>query len=317
MNLIKNNRTHLRRLRGSFLLLLFLCAALACPAAAAEKQEYTVKVVAAADGMQTDGVQVSLYKVAELNESDGSFVPVQPYDGYGIRFSCDTAGEMKDLAHTLEAYVLRDRRQPTAVRQTDGMGTATFSLTEDGLYLVLGSEAVKGSLRYVPEPTLILLPQRGADAKPLREVTAQLKCELKKITGTPISLRVLKIWSDAGAAAQRPAEIKVQLLQDAKVYGEVILNAENNWDYTWNNLSPAYQWRVAEAKIPANYTCRISCDGSLFTITNSITPDTPRQPGDRQLPNTGVSWLPILILTCVGLLLVLLGRLIKSREEHE
>lgn len=96
-----------------------------------------------------------------------------------------------------------------------------------------------------------------------------------------VSRTVKKIWEDAdNRYRRRPESIQVQLLADGEAEGPaVILNEENQWSYTWNNLPEKIggqniRYTVAELGKIEGYVVTYSED--TFTITNTYTvPNTP------------------------------------------
>jgi len=147
------------------------------------------------------------------------------------------------------------------------------------------------------------------------------------------SVRVVKVWDDDGnEAGLRPESIRVQLLDDGAPYGvPVVLKASTGWDHTWNRLPEGGTWSVAELDVPDGYTCSVSGNGSVFTITNSVstepiphTPDPLSDMGEDEPPLANVPatgdfsalWAAMSVLSGSGLAVMrLCGR--KKREDEE
>ena len=173
--------------------------------------------------------------------------------------------------------------------------------------------------------------------------------------GSTISITVNKIWDDAEAEdVQRPASVTVQLLRNGNVYETRVLNEGNGWKYHWNGLSASSQWQIAEVDVPEDYTVMVERENNTFIVTNTATTDiddpntplgpgedgdpgdggdgTPVDPGDPGdggefdipeegvpqggLPDTGVHWLPVQILTVVGILCFSVGWIESRREKN-
>ena len=81
-------------------------------------------------------------------------------------------------------------------------------------------------------------------------------------------LSVRKVWSD-GSANHTNDSITVNLLKDGKVEKSQVLNAENNWAYTFDRLAEGHTWTAEEAAVPAGYTVSYSTTGTMTTITNT------------------------------------------------
>ncbi len=88
---------------------------------------------------------------------------------------------------------------------------------------------------------------------------------------------VTKVWNDAdNQDGKRPSTIQVQLLADGNPEGEpVVLDATNNWVYTWENLDLMREgkeiaYTVEEVSVPEGYTLTSNVtEGIYTTITNS------------------------------------------------
>lgn len=89
-------------------------------------------------------------------------------------------------------------------------------------------------------------------------------------------LSVRKVWSD-GSANHTNDSITVNLLKDGKVEKSHVLNAENNWAYTFDRLAEGHTWTAEEAAVPAGYTVSYKTEGTETTITNTKN-DTPPTP---------------------------------------
>ena len=91
------------------------------------------------------------------------------------------------------------------------------------------------------------------------------------------SISVEKIWNDNNNQdGKRPESIQVQLKANGNNEGETItLNAENNWKYTWNNLSEyengiKVTYTVEETEVPTEYTVTYNNENSgKIIITNT------------------------------------------------
>lgn len=85
-------------------------------------------------------------------------------------------------------------------------------------------------------------------------------------------VNVEKTWEDEDYYA-RPESLEVTLYRDNEVFETVTLTAENNWRYSWTNLTDEFSWSVDEAQIPAEYVKTVTNQGDDWTITNTRTPN--------------------------------------------
>ncbi|MGN0664614.1 MAG: Cna B-type domain-containing protein [Negativibacillus sp.] len=117
---------------------------------------------------------------------------------------------------------------------------------------------------------------------------------------------VKKVWKD-GNSASRPESIKVRLTRNGKTYDTVTLSADNNWRYTWRDLTKASGWEVEEVNVPKGYKVSYDSVGRVFTITNT-----------GNLEQTGqLNW-PIPLLAGIGLALIAGGATLlrKGRKNN-
>ena len=133
------------------------------------------------------------------------------------------------------------------------------------------------------------------------------------------------------------------------------MNAENNWQYAWDNLEDVYAWTVVEKEMD-NYYVGVVREGITFVIKNTYkpssseqtpttpdgqtttTPDgktpttspggktptttpggkTPTTPGgSSKLPQTGQLWWPVPVLLSMGLLFILIGLIRRRGYKNE
>jgi len=84
---------------------------------------------------------------------------------------------------------------------------------------------------------------------------------------TYIDISVNKVWYGTGVA--HPTSVEITLYRDGVVYDTVTLSAENDWNYTWEDLTDEFQWTVDEASVPSGYTKTVRRDGNSFTVVNT------------------------------------------------
>ncbi len=102
------------------------------------------------------------------------------------------------------------------------------------------------------------------------------------------SRTVRKIWCDSdNQKGKRPESIQVQLMADGIAEGDiVVLSAENQWSYTWQNLlqkegDKDIHYTVVEIGTADGYATTYSED--TFTITNTLT--NSGKPGSGSRPS--------------------------------
>lgn len=265
------------------LLLILLCLALQPVTARAltplePDRECSLTLSYSQDGFGFDNLQIRLYRVAEAH-ADGSFQLIAPFSGYPVGIHGITAQkEWQEVASTLKAYIAADQLPPTRTETTDQTGTVTFSGLETGLYLVMGAIAENQLGTYRFNDFMVYLPTPLSPEEFDYDVQAKPKCT--KFTPHP-TYSVTKLWKDAGNEEKRPHAVTVDIFKDGQLHQTVVLNAENNWRYSWNATDGQGLWTVVERDVPENYQVTVSENETAFLITNTSTdPSKPPQTGD-------------------------------------
>lgn len=226
------------------------------------------------------GAEFKLYRAAVVSE-EGNYSPTDefkdiPVDYYGI----NEDGGYK-FASTLEGYIIVDDISPTVTGKTGSDGVLRFNGLETGLYVVIGEDCVKGKYTYKAEPFVVCLPAK-IDGEWKYDVTALPKSDREEEPGEPkpepktTDVKVLKIWDDEyaddddnGDSRRTVKEIEVELVGKGQSGQSVVLNADNNWRYTWEGLDADVDWKVIEKNVPGGYTVSITKQGITFTVTNT------------------------------------------------
>lgn len=296
-----------------------------------------------------EGMELSLYRVAEYEES-GSFTLTEQFRKYPVSLEQKSQEGWQGAADALADYIRRDGITADAVLISGSDRTVCFTDLNWGLYLVLGQttelqEDGKTQI-YEPQTALIALPE---DSKETSEgtdpyqVTAVLKFEKNDKPGNPeeTKIHVLKVWKQ-DQEKERPDSIVVELLQtdvegNTTVVDRQTLTKENQWSYTWKNLSTLMRWSVSEAEVPNGYTVAVTREGDTVVLTNTAkksgNPDgevnpPSKKPTDKtvnkttdktsdKLPQTGQLWWPVLVLLFAGAICLLVGRVLRDRKEEK
>lgn len=238
-------------------------------------------------------MQVSLYRVADENYNlVGSF----------SHYSIDLKQDAQGAANALENRILMDGIEADASNSSDSSYKASFTGLESGIYLVVGKEVFQDGVFYMPQVSLVSLSG---------DLSVDLKYEM---SDKPSRIHVLKVWKKDNKKS-RPKSIEVCLLRsDGIVVDKVILNSDNQWTYTWDNLSTSYTYSVMETSVPSGYkeSCTREKDTIVLTNTGNFMDKVKKK--DEVLPNSGQLWWPVPVLLFVGLVLFGLGRHLKNEE---
>ena len=280
------------------------------------------------------GAKFSIYRVADADET-GELTVRSEFDEFDLDIRGKNDRRWREMAQTLESYVLRRELTPADSGKTDKTGMLTFptqgKTLAAGLYLVIGERHTQGGNDYDAEPFFVLLPTQDLENNEwVYDVSANVKFGKTPVPddGDTVTRKVLKVWDDDGAEDSRPQEITVELLRNRKVYDTVKLSEKNNWRYTWLDLNADARWSVTE-KTVSGYTVSITREGITFVVTNTKkpertdTPDTPVKPSNPSkpsspakptLPQTGAVWWHVEALTLSGLVFLILGALDRKTE---
>ncbi len=229
-------------------------------------------------------VHFALYKVADYQ--DNKFVGTGDFVNYdeSISFNPKDQNEWNSLANTLKAYILRDNVSSLQDNYTNRQYEIDFINLDKGLYLIIGDSIKSGKKTYKSAPFFVILPYQDKDTVEYN-VTVKPKYQTNEDNpggggggggggGTTVKRKALKIWHN-DKEKDRPEYIEVELLRDGKVYDTVKLTAENNWRYSWDNLSDRYDWLLVEKDVPKDYKVSFDRKGITFVITNTHDSTTP------------------------------------------
>lgn len=280
------------------------------------------------------GAKFSIYRVADADET-GELTVRSEFDEFDLDIRGKNDRRWREMAQTLESYVLRRELTPADSGKTDKTGMLTFptqgKTLAAGLYLVIGERHTQGGNDYDAEPFFVLLPTQDlGNNEWVYDVSANVKFGKTPVPddGDTVTRKVLKVWDDDGAEDSRPQEITVELLRNGKVYDTVKLSEKNNWRYTWLNLDADARWSVTE-KTVSGYTVSITREGITFVVTNTKKPDRtdapdtpvkpsnpskPSSPAKPTLPQTGAVWWHVEALALSGLVFLILGALDRKTE---
>lgn len=280
------------------------------------------------------GAKFSICRVADADET-GELTVRSEFDEFDLDIRGKNDRRWREMAQTLESYVLRRELTPADSGKTDKTGMLTFptqgKTLAAGLYLVIGERHTQDGNDYDAEPFFVLLPTQDLENNEwVYDVSANVKFGKTPVPddGDTVTRKVLKVWDDDGAEDSRPQEITVELLRNGKVYDTVKLSEKNNWRYTWLDLDADARWSVTE-KTVSGYTVSITREGITFVVTNTKkpdrtdTPDTPVKPSNPSkpsspakptLPQTGAVWWHVEALALSGLVFLILGALDRKTE---
>lgn len=319
-----------------FLLCISCCI---CASAAQIETEKTVDLSLrfAPHNTPAVGVQYRLYRIADVSQ-DVRFSYVSPYSSYPIAPVGNTTEQWRNLAQTLQGFIVSDGIAADYTAVTDSNGTFRTDGLPTGLYLLTGDPITIDKTVYTPQPFLLCLPVQAGDTWTY-DVHIDAKYD-EYPADTERTVQILKVWQDQNSP-QRPIQATVALYGDGKLYETVVLDKNNNWKHTWKNLSAMTVWTVNEVDVPAGYIVSVGQEHGLFGVVNSVPGDdegstnepstipddeptstpteepTTEPDGEPELPNTGLLWWPVPVLVFGGLVFIVAGITRRRGKQDE
>ncbi|MBQ4648223.1 MAG: Cna B-type domain-containing protein [Clostridia bacterium] len=272
------------------------------------EQTATLTVVYKAEELLFDGLEISLFRVADIG-ADGAYTLSGDFKDYPVDVKVvKSQEEWRTIATTLTAYIVADGISPAATVKTDEEGKAVFEGLSKGLYLVYGVQSEKNDLIYSFESFFSSLPRPDADGNPQYEVTALPKHTTHVPEPDELEYKVVKQWKDS-SSDKRPTSIEIEIFKDGKTVETQTLSAENNWSYSWKAADDGSKWTVVERNIAENYTVSVTEEDTAFIVTNTFKTVIPLPP----MGDVAVVWPYVLALFSVGAILMLLSVGIKRK----
>lgn len=260
------------------------------------KASCTLTLTYTASGTALKGQTIRVYQAASIS-ADGVYGLYGQFAGYPLNISAPTTQrEWRQMAVTLESYVVAGQMKATAQGITGNDGVVRFSDLAPGLYLVSALRAQQGGLTYVFDAFVAAVPGLDDNGHWFYDVSAHPKSEEQKPDQSKVSYNVVKTWRDTGNKSKRPDAVTVVIYKDGVEQEKRVLNADNNWMYTWTTDNDGSVWTVAEPDVPESYTVSQQKNGNTFILINTRpsapsptptpTPDLKPTPTPTPTPTT-------------------------------
>lgn len=255
------------------------------------------------EGQAFSGLNIRIYRVAEIS-SDSVFGLTGAFADYPVEVNyLKTQDEWKQVASTMDAYVVSDGIEPDQTAVTGEDGTVHFTELPAGLYFVesVRAEYDKGYCDFTG--FMISVPNVDVNDEWVYDVVATPKSLYVEVEPEDITYTVNKLWKDAGNEKERPQSVELGLYKDGTLVETVILSSENDWTYTWIAPDDGSVWHAVERNISKGYTVTLEQQGNAFFVTNTYIeePDIPIT-GDTANLN-----LFMIVMTISGTVLLIVG----------
>lgn len=276
-----NNRTAKHRIIMALCCMFALMLAtigLSAPAAtAATAAEGSLTVTYQYQEAALNNADISLYRLADWS-AKGGYTPTGDFanhTAYPVDWDILNADQqtLRDFANTMAGYIAVNKPAAESTLKTDSAGVATFNQLKDGLYLAVVAPYEGNVLTCQTAAMLVALPNVHKNADEQRTLSIEPKADCAVPPTTTISVN--KVWKGKNSA-KRPESVKMNLLQDGKVYDSIMLNNANDWKYTWKGLQAKHEYTVVEANVPGNYTALVDRENNDYTVTNTAKPESAK-----------------------------------------
>lgn len=219
--------------------------------------------------------------------------------------SFEYVDELKDCNYKLSdenikniELCIQNKNLKSEVKQTNDKGEAIFSNLDLGVYYIRQTNKVKNFTQI--NPILIMIPKEinssfeyNIDASPKIEIVDLTDITIKKVWNTDKKNKILD-------------HVTIELYKNKEKIKTIILNEENNWEVTIEDMPKSDSYTVKEINLPKGYTVSYSSNEYTFTVTN-----TP------SLVDTGQMTYLYKISAYTGLVLIIIGIIFKKRETNE
>ncbi len=243
-----------------------------------------------------ENAEITIYKIADAKSKDNNLVFEYTEELKECKVSLSNL-KANNLTNDIEKCV--QGITSDLIKKTNNKGVAKFNDLDLGLYLVTQSKSVKG---YSNIDSFLIMTPKVENNKWIYNIKSAPKTEIYKT----IDVKVIKVWNKQNEKNELPKQVTIQLLKGEELIDQVILNKDNNWTHTWEDIEKSDKYQVIEIDIPEGYTPSYKVENNVYTITNT-----------DKLPETGQVYLPIIILSGLGILLITIGLFELKKESNE
>lgn len=193
---------------------------------------------------------------------------------------------------------IQNKKLNVTTKITDNNGKVLFDNLNLGVYYIKQINKIKNFSQM--NPILIMLPKEinnsfeyNIDASPKIEILDLTDIKIKKIWNTDKKDKILN-------------HVTIELYKDKEKIETVTLNEENNWEIVIEGLPKSDSYSVKEINLSKGYTVTYNLNEYTFTVTN-----TP------SLVDTGQITYVYNIILFIGIMLIIVGIILKKREINE
>ena len=259
-----------------------------------KKGSITISLEEKTEKTKIEGAELTIYQIATVKEENHNlaFKYIEELKDCQVELS----NLNKDnLQEEIESCLTEEISSQKNITNKEGI--VKFENLPLGLYLVKQTNQVKDYS--VIDSFLVMLPKEENNIWTY-EISAKPKTEIYQV----MDLEVIKVWNTTDKLI--PESITIELYLKKNLVDTITLNKDNNWTYTWKRIAKSDEYSVKEKNVPDGYTDTYRQEGNKFIVTNTKT-----------LVQTGTNMVLIEILSLSGIILIIVGYLIKRKGIYE
>lgn len=257
-----------------------------------KKGTITITLSSGNDADRVEGANIKIYKLADAYSKNSNLA----FSYHEDLKNCKNNIETNNLSEEV-LECIHNSSVITKEKTTDSTGYVSFNDLDLGLYLIEQTNKVEGYSKI--DSFLVYIPYLEENSWTYK-LDATPKVDIIRL----FDLTVQKVWN-VSTDSDIPNEVTVELLLKEELIDTIILNKENNWTYTWNQIEKSDEYSVKEINIPAGYTPTYRQEENKFIITNTKT-----------LVQTGnMPWI-INLLVATGLVFIITGLVLEKKESN-
>lgn len=250
--------------------------AMSVSAYAVSGESYTLTVDFETDNSSISGSQVKVYRVFDRNNA-----LVGDFAKYNVKLGDATDSEaLGKLSDTLSAYVTNDNIKADYSGTTGASGKASFTVSQEGIYLITATPVDVGDFRYTPKPSLVRIPYVSASGERVTQVTVELKYERRNIGTGSVSTSATTSETSVSSVSTEISSTTTESVTSSVVTSSA-----------YNNTTTTSKTTVTTSE-PTTTTVKTSA-------TTTVT--------EPELPQTGQLWWPVPVMFIAGVLILLVG----------
>ncbi len=284
-------------------------------------------------------VEFHLYQLYEL-DTRLDYVPTSEFADLGDFDEFVDNDTWVKKALSTENFIKKNAVKPDVTQFTDDMGRAVVDDLDEGVYLLQFDKKNLDDMSYISDCVMVMLPGSvDGDEEWVQSVIPKVTSYDEASESLPglVTLKVLKTWRQDNSFI-RPDSVSIYLYGDGKIVDQVELSQDTEWYHVWEDMDAEVQWAVEEVPVP-HYTSTVVCETYpnhfIFYVENvydtevggggsvgvgggdSVAGEGYETEVEGDLAETGAMWLPVPVLLISGMILILIGLVLRKGKHEE